>query len=123
MFILDLLSWWYLESWSTLNNKMAASFKASANFFSIGSLIPSLFKPYKQNLTSGAGVKQTLGQKLSDALVSRAVGFFIRLTLIFAGLITLLVQLLIFALSLVLWPLLPLSPLILVALSLINFGF
>jgi hypothetical protein len=122
MFLTDLLGWWYGAGFKDLMLKFNGSFVATADFFSIDDLAKSLFKPYRQTLTS-VSYKRTLGQKLGDAFVSRAIGFIVRFFLIIFGLLAMVFQGLAMAVSLILWPIIPLLPIVLIVLSLVGFGF
>ena len=76
----------------------------SADFFSIGQLLRTLFKPYRQISagTSGGGMSGFL-----DRLVSRVVGFFVRFFIIIFGVVALFIEALIGIVMIVLWPVAP----------------
>jgi hypothetical protein len=122
MFLTDLIGWWYGAGFKDLFLKFNSFFAATSDFFSINDLAKSLFKPYRQTLTS-VNYKRTLGQKLGDAFVSRTIGFLVRFFLILFGLVTLAFQGLVMVLCLLMWPFVPLMPFLLILLSLIGFGF
>lgn len=113
MVIVGLVSWWYTSGWLTLARKVNARIRAVLGFFSVGQLAGSLFAPFRQiaaGRVDGSITAQL--QAWGDRLFSRGVGFVVRSLLILAGLAAVLVVAVIgFALCLV-WPLLPLAPLI-----------
>lgn len=79
--------------------------------FSIGELLRTLFAPFRQ--ISAGRVRGPLGVHLrawADRLVSRFIGAFVRLILIFVGLAWLLVLALFGLMRLALWPVIPLLP-------------
>lgn len=110
MFLVGLLNWWYGRGWMGEVSRVGGGLKRTAEFFSIGQLAGTLFAPFRQ--ISAGQVQGALGIQLRaflDRLISRCVGAVVRLMTIFAGLFTLGVQSLLGALTLVLWPLLPLA--------------
>jgi hypothetical protein len=122
MFFMDLLGWWYGAGFKDLSAKFSALFASTADFFSIGDLAKSLFQPFRQTLTT-SNYKQTLGQRIGDAFISRAVGFFTRFFLIIFGAAALLFEVVMMGLIFVTWPIVPILPLVFIGLSLTNFGF
>lgn len=118
MFVIDSLTWWYTAGWSYLLQKNLEQMQSIAQMFSIVELLKTLFAPFRQTLTGK--VQGTLGDKLralGDRIFSRCIGFVVRSTLIFTGLIVLGVRLVIFLLSFVFWLLLPLGSIIAVVLT------
>ncbi|USN97174.1 MAG: hypothetical protein H6799_02235 [Candidatus Nomurabacteria bacterium] len=74
MFWVDLLGWWYGAGLKDLSIKFNALFSSTSDFFSISLLAKNLFQPYRQTLTV-SNYKRTFGEKITDALVSRTIGF------------------------------------------------
>lgn len=122
MFLSDILGWWYGLGFRDLTKRFGKLFGATSDFFSVGLLAKSLFQPFRQTLTD-IRYKRTLGQKVGDALVSRAVGFIARGSLIFVGGLLMMVEFILFALIMVLWPVLPVVPFVLIFLSIVGAGF
>ncbi len=122
MFWVDLLGWWYGAGLKDLGLKFSTLFSSTSDFFSINLLAKSLFQPYRQTLTV-SNYKRTFGEKITDALVSRTVGFLVRFCLILAGSIILLLEVLAMGITYLLWPFVPILPLLLAGLTVINFGF
>ena len=85
----------------------------TADHFSIGLLIRTLFNPYRQ--IAAGGVRGPLPVQLRaffDRLFSRAVGSVVRSLLIIVGLLALVCQGVWVLISLLAWLLLPLTPVI-----------
>lgn len=122
MFWVDLLGWWYGDGFKDLGAKFKALFETTSDFFSIGLLGKSLFQPFRQTLTV-SNYKRTLGEKVADALVSRTIGFLVRGCLILAGSLLLAVEIVAMGITYILWPIIPLTPVLLVFLTVSNFGF
>ena len=117
MLILGLISWWYLDGFKLFFLKLWAKLGDTADLFSIGSLLKTLFAPYRQISANASGV--SIDDKIFafiDRMVSRLVGGVARLGIITVGIIVLLIQLVGSIFSLMLWPLMPLAPILFVTL-------
>ena len=83
------------------------------DFFSMGSLIRTLFQPFRQISAAAASADSSLELKFHmfiDRLVSRVVGFFSRLILLIVGSIIIILGSIFSLLALILWPVIPLAP-------------
>lgn len=79
----------------------------------MGSLVRTLFKPYRQISAEVASESASLDIKFHmflDRLISRIVGFFSRLILLLAGVLIIVFGGIISLLLIILWPLIPLLP-------------
>ena len=120
MLFLDFLEWWYGSGWTLRVQLLAMHVQNSVEYFSIGLLLRTLLSPWRQNITV-ARPDQSLQTKMSaivDNAISRLVGFFVRVFVLIAAIITIVA---VFAFNLViilLWPMLPLSPAILLGVGL-----
>ncbi len=114
MAILEMFTWWYVSGWGVFLQKIRIFLGNVIDFFSMSDLLRTLFQPFRQISAASASAESSLDLKFHmfiDRLISRLVGFFSRLVLIFAGvLIICIVGILSFVLV-VLWPLVPLTPL------------
>lgn len=114
MIVADLLGWWYSRGWVWLARKIFIEKSYSiSSFFSIGDLFKTLFSPFRQD--SIALQNAPIGirlQAFGGNLISRIFGFIIRSTLIFMGVAALLVNALAGFIVVVIWPLLPISPIV-----------
>ncbi len=113
MLLGGLLSWWYGLGWAKLMHGVLSRVHAVLGFFSVWQLLGSLFAPFRQ--ISAGQVQGSISARFAafgDRLLSRFVGAFVRLLLIVIGLlITLLVGL--FGLILIIvWPFVPVLPLV-----------
>lgn len=122
MFWVDLFGWWYGAGFKDLGLKFNALFQSTSDFFSIGTLAKTLFQPFRQTLTT-SNYKRTFGEKIGDALVSRTIGFLVRFFLILFGGLILMFEVILMGLTYLLWPIVPVLPVVLVGLTLTNFGF
>ena len=104
MFLVDLISWWYFRGWGIYFGDFKRRLSDTADMFSIGEMLMTLFKPYKQ-ISAGA-------DSAVDRLISRFVGFFARLTIIIAGVVVLIFEAVFGLLAAVIWPVVPMLPIV-----------
>jgi hypothetical protein len=87
---------------------MATRNRATMAAFSLGSLVQTMFAPWRRIVSyPGAGLSNHFHAWL-DNVVSRVIGFLIRFFVLVAALLVLLVTSLFSLLEIVLWPFLPL---------------
>ena len=113
MIVLKSFTWWYISGWSVLIDKVKNAFKSLTDFFSMNSLIRTLFKPFRQISADSASANSSLDLKFHmfiDRLVSRIVGFFSRLILLITGSIIIILGGIISLILIIIWPLIPLTP-------------
>ena len=113
MAIAEMFLWWYSAGWKVLLDKIRNSFNNIIDFFSMGSLLRTLFKPYRQISAETAREGSSLDLKFHmfiDRLISRIIGFFTRLILLLVGVIILILGGLLSLILLILWPFIPFAP-------------
>lgn len=120
MIMLGFFSWWYGIGWKqTITNLQKRVAKTNSKF-SVPILLKTLFSPWRRIITNpAAGLSEHI-QAWADNLVSRAVGFVIRLLVLFAALISEILILIISLIELIVWPLLPPTVIILIILGLFS---
>ena len=117
--IAGLFSWWYTDGYRLFASKIWTKLGDTADFFSIGSLLKTLFAPYRQISANASGTSiDDKFRAFLDRLVSRLVGGVARLGIVLFGLIVLFFQLIFSLISLIFWPLLPVAPVICLILTL-----
>ena len=123
MFIIKSLTWWYASGCNIFIKKVHDVFLSIIDFFSMNSLIHTLFKPFRQISADSARENSSLDLKFHmfiDRLVSRTVGFFSRLVLLLAGCITIVLGGIISFVIIVLWPFIPFAPIIGIILTIVK---
>ena len=113
MFLVGIFQWWYGEGWRRHARLSGLGILRMADFFSIGLLARTLFSPYRQ--ISAGRVRGPLPVQLrafADRLFSRVIGGVFRTILIFVGMIAIAGRAAWTGISLVVWTILPLTPLI-----------
>jgi hypothetical protein len=114
MFFVYSLSWWYGAGWKLQFSKMLDRLANIGRAFSGGTLIRTLFNPWKQ-IISGAERQASLESKMRavlDNIISRFVGFGIRSFTLIAALISISAVLIISVVWLIIWPIIPITPVI-----------
>lgn len=108
------LRWWYGAGWYwVLRSMLMARSNWILETFSVPELLRTLFAPFRE--TYAGKVKGSLDVQIHaffDRFISRIIGFIVRSFLIFMALIGLLVVFLLAVLSLLVWPFVPLLPII-----------
>lgn len=120
MIVADLLGWWYMHGWTwCLKQVFLVQSGKISNFFSISDLLKTLFAPFRQDSlqTKNAPIGIKL-QVLGGNIISRFLGFFIRIFIVGLGILVLLFNGILGVFLMVLWLILPLIPIIAVVLFL-----
>ena len=112
MAIAEMFIWWYARGWRVFISHTRNWFSSITDFFSMDSLIRTLFKPYRQISagTTSTGSFDAKFQMFLDRLISRLIGFCSRLVLLFAGILIMLIGGLFSLILIILWPFIPLLP-------------
>ncbi|MBR2709872.1 hypothetical protein IKE72_02220 [Candidatus Saccharibacteria bacterium] len=113
MILIEMVGWWYARGWGIFVRKAGGFLKSITNFFSMSSLLRTLFKPFRQISADSAGSGASVDIKFHlfiDRLVSRVIGFFSRLILIVVGLILIVVGGLFCLVVILAWPFIPFIP-------------
>lgn len=124
MIVADMITWWYLKGWKIFIAKLGNKFRDTVDFFSIGSLMKTLFTPFRQ-ISAGGTSSAALGERFRaflDQLVSRIIGAIVRIGILIAGTIVLILQFILSVFSVILWPLLPFLPVICILLTMMKVG-
>jgi hypothetical protein len=124
MVFVALFSWWYTAGWAELARRVVGRATGVLQTFSVGLLARTLFAPFRQ--ISAGGVQGPLNAQvraLGDRLFSRIFGAVIRAFFILFGLVGALFMALLGLVQLVLWPLVPVLPVLGVILALTGWVF
>ncbi len=111
MLFIELINWWYGQGFKSFVAKLIEKLRNTADFFSIGSLVTTLFMPFRQiTAESNSDALDARFQAMLDRLISRLVGFLIRMALIISGVVALLAQSLLSILVTLIYPFMPAMP-------------
>lgn len=114
MVIVWVLSWWYSSGWKRQLIRAGEHTHALYDYFSIDMLVRTLFSPFRQ-IAANPSRKGSLDYAFRvfiDKLVSRVVGFTVRLLVLIIGAVALLLQQIILGVLLLAWPLVPALPIL-----------
>lgn len=107
MFIWELISWWYGAGWQELRVGIIRRIKRTYLGFSVPILIRTMFEPWRRIISTDSENIMAKFRSLIDNLVSRAVGFVVRLLALMAAGILILGTAIGGAILFVVWPLTP----------------
>ncbi len=109
MLAVEFFIWWYTRGWSQTFLDLRRRLTNTLHLFSVSILLRTLFAPWRRIVTYPANGLAERFKAMGDNLVSRSVGFVVRvLTLLLAGFMLLVVAVVNVAIA-ILWPLLPLG--------------
>lgn len=120
MLFVDFLQWWYGAGWALRVQMLMRHVQNWLTYFSVGILLSTMFSPWRQNVTT-ARPDEALQAKMNagvDNVISRLVGFMVRVFALVAAALTVLFVMLFNAVVVLLWPLIPLLPAILLGVGL-----
>ncbi len=120
---MEVFSWWYVHGWKIFIEKIKNSLSSITDFFSMNSLVRTLFKPFRQISADTANADASLDlrfQMFIDRLISRIVGFSSRLILLVVGSIIILVGGILSLLLIIIWPFIPLLPILGIVLTVLG---
>lgn len=107
MLVASFFIWWYGRGWQQVAQGIKPRLNQVLYSFSVIQLLRTLFAPWRRIITyPGSSIGEKL-HALGDNVVSRTIGFFVRLVVLFSAVLTLIAVSLFSALELILWPLLP----------------
>lgn len=106
---MELFSWWYGRGWIQQVQNLRQQLVRVAQIFSVPILMRTLFAPWRRIITyPGAGLDERL-RAFGDNLISRSVGFVVRLLVLITAGVLLFFTGLFMVIELIVWPLLPLA--------------
>ena len=111
---MGMLSWWYGRGWVSQWRRMGGRFVSTLEFFSVGSLLKTLFAPFRQ-ISAVSGPGNSLGDSFRggvDRLISRIIGSMVRSATILFGVIAIALQAAYTAVIMIMWWLVPLAPIV-----------
>lgn len=113
MLILAFTNWWYGAGWRARAVLISERLDRTLDYFSITLLLKTFFAPFRQ--ISAGKVNGPLGVKLrafADRMISRLIGAMIRSFVLLIGVFVIAFQALVGLAVLLIWPLVPLLPIV-----------
>jgi hypothetical protein len=108
MLFLEFFRWWYGVGWAQAGKGALGLVKKVELSFSIGVLLRTLFAPWKMIVTPPGRSLEDKMRGMLDNLVSRTVGFFVRVFSLIAALVLMAGAAIVGAVIAISWPLIPL---------------
>jgi hypothetical protein len=109
MLMLEFVRWWYGRGWAGALKRAERNLVTLADLFSISILLRTLFAPWKRIISyPGAGLEAHVRAFL-DNLVSRFIGFLVRIMVLLAAGVMFIVVWLLSYIQVLLWPFLPIA--------------
>jgi hypothetical protein len=107
MLMLQLFAWWYVRGWQDIARASGTRLIRVAHLFSVPILMRTLWAPWRRIITyPGASIDAKL-RAIGDNLVSRAIGFTVRLLVLITAALILLLTATVGLIVILLWPLIP----------------
>jgi hypothetical protein len=120
MFISSFFSWWYLTGWKQVISSLERRLKIVAELFSVKQLLQTLLSPWRKIISYPGGSFNDKLRAIGDNMVSRVIGFIVRLLVLVLALGTTIVVLLVSLIELIAWPILPPAVIVLLILGIIK---
>lgn len=115
MFMLSFFNWWYRAGWLQVPTVARDNISYIAQLFSVRTVLATLFAPWKQDVVaSRSKAVQDRINALIGNLVSRFIGFSIRLILLFIVAISIFGVGIYRLVQFIVWPILPFAPVLLI---------
>jgi hypothetical protein len=107
MLFIEFFQWWYGSGWVRAAKGAVDLVKKVELSFSIGVLFRTLFSPWKMIVTNPGRSLDDKMRAMIDNLVSRTVGFFVRIFSLIAALLMMAVASVVGVVIAISWPLIP----------------
>jgi hypothetical protein len=120
MLALDFFTWWYDQGWRLLARNAQKRMAKTVRMFSVPILLRTLFAPWRRIVTYPGASFDAHIRAFLDNLVSRAVGFTVRIFVLLAAVIGLAVVSVVVVVELIVWPLVPLATIAAIAKGLVG---
>ncbi len=115
----DFIKWWYSAGWKLRLSSTTTHVKRWVDYFSVDILLKTMFAPWRQNAFSarpGSGLQGKV-RVFFDNLVSRMVGFFVRVSVLIAAFFTVIFVFIFNIVVFLIWPFIPISPILVVVIG------
>lgn len=111
MSVVDLFQWWYFCGWGVVWRDLKNMLGDTVDLFSIGQLIRTLFKPFRQISANTGG--EAIDAKLAaffDKLISRIIGAIVRIGIVLVGVLVIMLEVIFIMVMVIIWPFVPFLP-------------
>ncbi len=108
MLLVAFIQWWYGPGWRDAGARLASRLRQTVLTFSVPILLSTMFAPWRRIITYPGASLQDHMRAVLDNLISRVVGFMVRLFALIAAVALLVIYTVLGGLFLIAWPILPL---------------
>ena len=122
MLVIGFIQWWYTTGWADAGRRVLDQARHVYRNFSIPTLLRTLFLPWRRIVSASDGPLTERLRAMVDNLVSRFVGFSVRILALLAAAVLISLVIVAGGLLVLVWPLLPPVSLVLIATSLVGGG-
>lgn len=109
MLVLSFFSWWYGPGWKQVFTSLGPRLKGVLNGFSVTQLLRTIAQPWRRIITYPGASLDAKVKAWGDNLVSRAIGFTVRFSVLLVALLALIATTVLTIIEVIIWPLLPLA--------------
>ena len=118
---MNIIEWWYGDGFKKKLAKLRNQLLKTTDFFSFDILVKTLFNPFRQiSANQVNGSIEVEMRAFFDKLISRIIGFNVRLVVMFAGIVCLLLQMIWSIVEIIFWLLTPGMPIVGLILTVLN---
>lgn len=118
MLLASFFSWWYSRGWRDVLTSLSSRTQGVAATFSVSQLLRTLFAPWRRIISYGGDAFADKVRAWFDNIFSRAVGFVVRLIVLFTALLVTIAVVIFTLIEMIVWPLLPLAVPVLIVVGL-----
>lgn len=115
MLVIGFIQWWYGPGWRGAGQGILERVRTTYLNFSIPILLGTMFEPWRRIVTPSQGSVSMRMRAMLDNLISRFVGFGVRLSALLAAVVIIAFNIVVGGILFLLWPVLPLLSLALIA--------
>ncbi|HSX44714.1 MAG TPA: hypothetical protein VLF39_01200 [Candidatus Saccharimonadales bacterium] len=105
--LFELVTWWYGKGWLDTLNRIKRQIQGIWRMFSILILLKTLFDPWKRIISPPGKSLDAMWRALVDNLISRLIGFVVRVLVIIAAFVVTTMAAIVGAVMAIGWVLLP----------------
>jgi hypothetical protein len=109
MLAVAFFTWWYGQGWALVFKNIQRRLRQTSQMFSVSILLRTLFAPWRRIITYPGASLADHFRAMSDNLVSRMVGFTVRIFVLIAAVVTLIFVAVVAVIEIVAWPLVPIA--------------
>lgn len=115
----NLLNWWYKEGWRQTSQEPKRWLRKIYREFSVPLLLKTMFSPWRRIISFPGRSFSDHVRAMIDNFISRTIGFIVRLIVLLAATLSMIFIVLVAAIEVIIWPLLPPSIILFIILGII----